>query len=247
MFVDALALAGHIASEHRAIDERLNLFKTLETLGASDLTGGALTHSADTAAYLDALRVLRATNEGAATAFERPALGHLAQRVVEPLNHLARGMPNLRRLIDARKDCCSDYDAYQRRLRAEQQAQAARVAAGSGDAAAADDTVAKAEAKVAAAAAALQEASAAVSHALGAAERTRAALACEAAQAVLASRVHMHACCSDTLQPLLLHFPGTASSLTELAGFGRVVTPAASVPPSDATASASRRPVDGKG
>ena len=245
------AVCAVIASERRAIDDRLGLLQTLETLGASDLKNGVLSHSADTVAHLDGLKALHVVAGATAQAVERPALELLTSHILEPLGRLLRGLPALRRLIDARRDSCSDYDSYVRRLRAEQLAQAsASRAAGPAADAAADDAVAKAETKVALAAAALAEASAAAAAALDAAERSRAALARNAALAVLSAGVHSHACCADAMRPLLAHFPGAASGLAELAGCGRVWT--SEVPPVDAPADATsgaaavRKPADGK-
>ena len=232
------AVLSLVVSERKALEDRLNLYKTLEVLSASDLKSGILTHNANTAVELDALRGLRARHERVTEVVAQPALKLIESRIIGPIGHLIRFLPTLRKLIDARRESCSDYDAYQRRLRAEQQA---HLNIGGAIDPAAAEALAKAKAKSDAAATALHNATEAVARALSNAERTRTALAREAAQAALATSVHTHSCSRDALGPLLVQFPGSASNLTELAGHARVVSVAAATPNS-----APERRVDGE-
>jgi hypothetical protein len=194
----------HVAAERKAAEDRLALAAALESLGSSDLTSKVIPHSVSTAAYLDSLTVLRRTTEHLVGVVEAPATNLLVARVIEPLGRMVKHLPVLRRLIDARRDACADYDAYVRRLKAEQ---------GRGEAA----EELRAEAKVAAAAVLLQEASTAVASALSAAEQARVILVRDAAEAILAVRLHVHTRSTEALQPLLVRMPGSATSSVDLA------------------------------
>jgi hypothetical protein len=193
----------HIAAERKASEDRLTVMMALESLGKSDLTCKILPHSTSTAEYLDSLSALRASTEQLSEIVESPTANLLVARVLEPLGRFIKNLPLLRRQIDARREACADYDAYVRRLRAEQ----AR-----GDAA----EEARAEVKVASATAALQDASAAVASSLAAAEQARVLLVRDAAEVILAARVHIHVRCAEAMQPLLCRMPGSSVTCVDL-------------------------------
>lgn len=198
---------SYVSAIKRASETSEDVISSLDSLGASDLKHGVTARTPDAVARQEGLVAMIRSHAALRSTVVRSVETLILDRITNPVGALLRSLPVLKRALDHRRQCLTDYDAYRRKHEGAQKA---------GDAPPGD--LAKAEGKVRAAAAALSAARDAVSRMLSAGEEQRAVLQREASRVMVGAQVHLAAHASDALAPLLPRHPEAASVMVELAG-----------------------------